>query len=132
MKPCLDAIGFDPAVQVRAPINAADSRHRRGTRGSRHAPRDVVEVALDDLGRHRRSLHRAHCVRQLNIPRDERDRGQLRDVSTATKNRPHHGFGLALMMTWLSLTTTEKSTPFALYCSMIFGACELIVLSSFP
>ena len=31
-------------------------------------------------------------------------------------------FGLALMTTWLSLTTTEKSTPDALYCSMIFGA----------
>ena len=33
-----------------------------------------------------------------------------------------HGFGLALMMTWLSFTTTENSTPFALYCSMIFSA----------
>ena len=31
-------------------------------------------------------------------------------------------FGFARMMTWLSLTTTEKSTPFAWYCSMIFGA----------
>src|ERR1044071_1343060 len=35
------------------------------------------------------------------------------------------------MMTWLSLTTTEKSTALAWYCSMIFGAVWLIVLSSF-
>src|SRR5690242_14375522 len=35
------------------------------------------------------------------------------------------------MTTWLSLTTTEKSTPDALYCSITFGAVALIVLSSF-
>ncbi len=41
-------------------------------------------------------------------------------------------FGFARMMTWLSLTTIEKSTPLDLYCSMIFGAWALIVFSSLP
>jgi hypothetical protein len=36
------------------------------------------------------------------------------------------------MMTWLSFTTTEKSTPLDLYCSMILGAWALIVLRSLP
>src|SRR5687767_3273005 len=35
------------------------------------------------------------------------------------------------MMTWLSLTTTEKSTADALYCCITFGAVCAIVLSSF-
>src|SRR5581483_11972378 len=41
-------------------------------------------------------------------------------------------FGLARITTWLSLTTTVKSTPLALYCSMIFGAWAWMVLSSLP
>ncbi len=61
-----------------------------------------------------------------NSPTDPRTSSRSSQLAT------RYGFGFALMMTWLSLTTTEKSTPFALYCSMIFGACALSVLSSFP
>src|SRR5262249_49380248 len=98
-----------------------DGGHVRDCR--RHA--DVVPAVGDWRA------DRQH-VRELRERAQQEAFSDDRCTRSANASRDDQSFGFARMMTWLSLTTIEKSTPFALYCCMILGACALIVLRSLP